>query len=226
MATNQRVIVMGSVVGGGLLLAWLASREKASAAAASGDSPADPFAPGMTPPQLAAVAAQDQYYEDKLSGGTVRDQSGAHVVPSSVGPSVGPVRESPDPASSKLPSVPLQPVHLAPAVSAPSSSIPAPKMPPITVKAEAGNVVKLPAAPAPTAASAKRAPLKAAQELLAYVKPILSAKRGSELGTKGAPNSFVKAAQLDMGLEPDGIYGPDTRARGKQLLGVTFPARV
>ena len=77
-------------------------------------------------------------------------------------------------------------------------------------------------APAP---AAKRSAKDAAASLLAYVKPILAAKRGAELGTKGAPNGQVKAAQLDMGITADGIYGPDTRKRGQQLSGVSFPPR-
>jgi hypothetical protein len=79
---------------------------------------------------------------------------------------------------------------------------------------------------APTPA-AKRNPAQAALDLLAYVTPILAAKRGSELGLKNKPNAFVKAAQLDMNdLPTDGIYGPRTRAKGTALTGKKFPPRV
>jgi hypothetical protein len=101
---------------------------------------------------------------------------------------------------------------------------------PIDVTATSANVAPSSsvaphgAAPVP---SAKRSAGQAALELLAYVTPILAAKRGSELGLKNHPNAVVKAAQLDMGDVPaDGIYGPRTRAKGTALTGKKFPARV
>jgi hypothetical protein len=45
-------------------------------------------------------------------------------------------------------------------------------------------------------------------------------------GTKARPNAELAKAQADMGgIAADGIYGPATKARGKQLIGRTFPAR-
>jgi hypothetical protein len=71
------------------------------------------------------------------------------------------------------------------------------------------------------ASTPTRSPVQAAKELLTYVK-----KAGVKLGSKGSPNKFVALAQADMGmLKPDGIYGPQTRQRGIDLLGVQFPAR-
>lgn len=144
-------------------------------------------------------------------------------------PSLDPLIEPPGPpppVDAPAATITLKPVTVAPSSpSSPSSSrlnsLPRAPGPPLEVDAGTPNVAKT-----PTAAAAKRTPQKAAQDLLAYVKPILAARKGSELGTKGAPNPFVKSAQIDMGgVAADGIYGPDTRARGKQLINVTFPAR-
>jgi hypothetical protein len=72
--------------------------------------------------------------------------------------------------------------------------------------------------------SATRSAKQAATELLQYAKAAIA--QNASLGTKAAPNSMVKAAQIDMGVSPaDGIYGPATRNRGKALTGTTFPAR-
>lgn len=66
----------------------------------------------------------------------------------------------------------------------------------------------------------------AAQQLYRYVAGVISAGKASTLGTKGHPNPEVKRLQLAMGrIQGDGIYGPATRARGKELLGRDFPAR-
>ena len=95
---------------------------------------------------------------------------------------------------------------------------------PLDVEATASNIAK-PAAVAP-APSAKRSAQQAAKDLLALATQLLKARRGPELGVKGSPSGAVKAAQIDMGVTPaDGIYGPETRAKGKQLIGTTFPAR-
>ena len=69
-------------------------------------------------------------------------------------------------------------------------------------------------------------PRAAAQQLFRYVAGVISAGKASTLGTKGNPNPEVKRLQLAMGgIRGDGIYGPATRARGKELLGREFPAR-
>jgi hypothetical protein len=66
----------------------------------------------------------------------------------------------------------------------------------------------------------------AAQALYDYVTAAIRSGRGATLGDKSGPNAFVRDAQRDMGrLTTDGIYGPKTRARGKELLGREFPAR-
>lgn len=65
-----------------------------------------------------------------------------------------------------------------------------------------------------------------AQRLYDYARGMISADRATELGTKGKPNATVRAYQGGMGkLKRDGIYGPKTRARGKELLGKSFPVR-
>jgi hypothetical protein len=124
--------------------------------------------------------------------------------------------------------MPTYPVTVPAAAAKPAAAKPPVKRPfgdqPLDVQAGQSNVVPPKAAPAP---ASKRSAQQAALDLLAYVTPILAAKRGSELGVKGAPNAVVKAAQLDMGDVPaDGIYGPRTRAKGKALISKNFPARV
>lgn len=45
-------------------------------------------------------------------------------------------------------------------------------------------------------------------------------------GNRNRPNDKIAAVQRAMGkLEDDGIYGPNTRARGRKLIKKTFPAR-
>jgi hypothetical protein len=71
-----------------------------------------------------------------------------------------------------------------------------------------------------------RAPRVAARELLNLVSPLIRAGRLAELGTKEAPSDEIANLQRDMrGLKSDGIYGPKTQARGKELLGIEFPSR-
>lgn len=78
------------------------------------------------------------------------------------------------------------------------------------------------AASPPTASSSpERA---AAAELFNYVTKTETNPR--KWGTRAAPNRAIKLLQGQMGeIVADGIYGPATRGRGKQLLGKTFPAR-
>lgn len=83
----------------------------------------------------------------------------------------------------------------------------------------------------PKSTALARSPTQAARDLLAYAKSAIATKNNAtiaaRLGTKSAPNAFVRAAQRDMagGLKPDGIYGSATRMRGQALLKTTFPAR-
>lgn len=90
----------------------------------------------------------------------------------------------------------------------------APRASPIPAQA---RVTTTRATPAP----AGRSPQAAASDLLTYFNA------GRPLGTKDAPSTFVEAAQRDMGggIATDGIYGPDTRARGRALIGKVFPPR-
>ncbi len=74
--------------------------------------------------------------------------------------------------------------------------------------------------PAPTPPPDQRTPVQAARDLLGHVRA------HGDLGTKARPSQPVMSAQRDMGeLTTDGVYGPKTRARGKQLIGETFPPR-
>lgn len=109
---------------------------------------------------------------------------------------------------------PPAPRPLAPA----SESDPVPE-PPILLSSTAPT-----RAPAPAGRSAR----VAAAELLEYVRGVGTKGRARKLGYRGKPNAMIRAAQEDLGFsdaDSDGIYGPQTRAAGKELLGVTFPAR-
>jgi hypothetical protein len=80
----------------------------------------------------------------------------------------------------------------------------------------------------PTSTSLARSPTQAAKDLLAYARQAVKSKDAAmRLGTKNAPNAFVRAAQRDMagGLKADGIYGSATRMRGQALLKTSFPPR-
>lgn len=67
---------------------------------------------------------------------------------------------------------------------------------------------------------------EAAERMYIYAAEMIRAGRASELGTRAAPNSNVRALQKAMRLIADeGIYGTQTRARGKELLGRDFPTR-
>jgi peptidoglycan hydrolase-like protein with peptidoglycan-binding domain len=71
-----------------------------------------------------------------------------------------------------------------------------------------------------TIPTVRRSGRQAALDLLAYVsgdKP--------DFGYKGHPSAVVRAAQVDMGVVPDGIYGPTTRNAGRELTGRAFPPR-
>lgn len=158
-------------------------------------------------------------------------------------PSLDPYVEPPGPPMPSMPAVTLPPPPIAPnpaaamptyPVTIPANAAAAKTLPikrpfgndPLDVNASAANVAK-PANAAAAAPAAKRSPAQAAADLLAYVTPILAAKRGNELGLKNKPNPVVKAAQLDMNdLPTDGIYGPHTRAKGTLLTGKKFPPRV
>jgi hypothetical protein len=66
----------------------------------------------------------------------------------------------------------------------------------------------------------------AAERLYAYVLREIREGRSANLGSKGNPNPEVLAGQKGMTkVTADGIYGPKTRERGKELTGKPWPAR-
>jgi len=111
----------------------------------------------------------------------------------------------------------------APAPRSSSSSSSSPAAAPKVLRIEPQPAAKLAAAappPPPEVPVNEHSPKEAAAALLQYVQS------SGNLGTKAKPSDIVKAAQHDMGkLTADGVYGPKTRERGKQLLGKPFPAR-
>lgn len=133
------------------------------------------------------------------------------------------------PSIKALPALPPEP-EPEPLPPPPPRALPTPqrRVPPpqqlqaTTIPAHAVEVVD--SAPA-NAIEASRSPRQAAQQLYEYVVPLIRNGRGSVLGTKNAPNEIVARAQQDMRIAVDGVYGPATRARGKELLGREFPAR-
>jgi hypothetical protein len=80
---------------------------------------------------------------------------------------------------------------------------------------------------APNTSTAARSPRQAATDLYTYVTQALRQGLDGPLGSKAKPDDYVASAQRDMRLiSSDGIYGPKTAARGKELLGREFPPRV
>lgn len=75
--------------------------------------------------------------------------------------------------------------------------------------------------PAPASSSPAPAPSKAKASAIALRNFLAQTHR---FGTKNDRPAEVSAAQRAMGLKPDGIVGPSTRARAK-TLGVTLPLR-
>jgi hypothetical protein len=77
-----------------------------------------------------------------------------------------------------------------------------------------------------SAAAPTRAPSDAARELYALVVPLIRDGNLDALGTNDQPSQQIAILQRDMrGLKSDGVYGPKTAARGKELLGREFPSR-
>jgi hypothetical protein len=94
-------------------------------------------------------------------------------------------------------------------VGVPTGSIP---------KSAPAPVVSKPSAATSIVTTSKRGPKEAAKDLQLYISNAKNSR-----GKKGAPASFVREAQLDMGMgtaASDGIYGPKTQARMQSLLGV------
>lgn len=108
---------------------------------------------------------------------------------------------------------------VAPAASPPALPPPNPEQPALAQEP-----------PAP--AAAKRTSRQAAQELYDYVTPLIRRGQSHVLTDESNRNEIVHKAQQDMGGKQllaalakgqGGIYGPLTRARGKELLGREFP---
>lgn len=249
---NSRVMLIGFVGAGAIALAFLASRSNAADAVL----PPEPKQPDPPPPpELPPPAPELEQPEDDDDEYPI-PQAPQPSGPVPIYPPGPRVEVGPPPSDAPEPSLPPvvepkkpfgdNPINVdagpdnrapvpiivpggpsSPPVVLPPAPIPAPPV----VVAPPPPAAKPPVvvSPEPKPAPAKRAEKQAATDLLAYVTPLLKSGKGSELGVKGKPNPIVKAAQIDMGMplkEQDGIYGPATRARGKQLLGTTFPARV
>jgi peptidoglycan hydrolase-like protein with peptidoglycan-binding domain len=118
-----------------------------------------------------------------------------------------------------------------------AKALPAPQTPVLRSPAKASVAPSVQQAPPANALSqqsepvatesATRKPTQAAQDLYTYATALIRGGHGDQLGNKSAPDETVRSAQRDMKgkLATDGIYGPKTMARGKELLGREFPAR-
>jgi hypothetical protein len=114
------------------------------------------------------------------------------------------------------------PAHAVQVLSAPA---PAAALPANTVNvgpAVITQVAPLPDAPGPSG----RSPKQAAQALRDFAANAIRSGDDAALGSKASPSDTVANAQRDMRLiASDGVYGPKTQARGKELLGIEFPKR-
>lgn len=121
-------------------------------------------------------------------------------------------------APTAIPSNPVAVVKAAPASALPATSSAAKA----AAVAKPAAVPEVPSAVTPKARGAQ----DAARDLYAYVVPLVRDNKQLELGTKAAPSDYIAACQRDMRLiTSDGIYGPATVKRGKELLGREFPTR-
>lgn len=226
-ATTTKTGSAAAVVAVAGLVLLLLKRSKAKASTSTQALPSS----ARTPPQLPADTRRSTAQEgqplawDRTEhpladrGLDDADAAALQVIPVAVDASPQPAA-----APSTAPAAPAQ----RPAPAAPPAP-PAAAVKPAASKRKpthAAAPAQRPAPAAPPAASVQRAPEQAARELYDYASAALKAKKGSQLGTKGRPSAVVQSAQRDMGqITADGIYGPSTRARGKQLTGVTFPER-
>jgi hypothetical protein len=140
-----------------------------------------------------------------------------------------PAAAKPKAAAKPSGTIPSNPVTVTsstsakPAASTTAKPKPKPSTAPTPNKPPGAVSVDLPA----QVVNTERSPKQAAQALHTYVTGVVRSGRGAtDLGSKQKPNDFIAAAQRDMrNVSSDGIYGPKTQARGKELLGQEFPNR-
>jgi hypothetical protein len=118
------------------------------------------------------------------------------------------------PATTKAPGNAVAPALTMPASAAAPAARTTPSAPART------------ATPAAAPNSSTRAPSDAARELYSLVVPLIRDGNLDALGTNAQPSQAIAILQRDMRvIKSDGIYGPKTAARGKELLGREFPPR-
>lgn len=213
-----------------LAIGLLVLKQKAEAAANGGGAPLPPpppplpnVKPSPSPPSPQVRAAQLLAVHLAQSGanfgsagnpntfvGTFQTAMGGLTADGIVGPATR--------ARAKALGVEL-PVRKVP-VAQPPAAKPAPAKPALKATAKLKPSTSA-TTPSGTALTASVLPAKQAAELLrAHL-----AEPGANWGYAGHENKFVATSQRDMGLVPDGIVGPATRARALEL-GVTLPARM
>lgn len=96
----------------------------------------------------------------------------------------------------------------------------------IIVPASTWTKIKARAVKAKAERSPALRPREAAEKLYSYVTARIRSGQARTLGDKANPNVQVREYQRAMGkIATDGIYGPATRKRGKELTGKEWPAR-
>lgn len=172
--------------------------------------------PEAAAPAAAAPAAPAAEVSPEVFPAAQQPQEHAENTPAAVdqwGPPAAPVPSPSNPVAVVQP-----PPEMDAAQEQPEQTPPVPIEPGQAAQAAAMNPG------APIEEVMRPDPVAAARELAEYAAA--NKGKGAKLGTKGAPSSTVKALQLQMGggLVADGIYGPKTRDRGREL-GVTMPPR-
>lgn len=240
MRSQQAIVFLAAAAGVGVVAAAM-NRGRAAAALPPPTSSATKYTPEQAAKALRVYVTQASAVDwgSKAAPNAIIKAAQADMLQIAADGIYGPATQKRGAAltGSAWPSRPAEKVTVKKPAAA---SIPANKVTVTTGKPTVSSPAPKPAAkpsaatapkptPPPGAAevvTTQRTTKQAAQALHSYVTPLIRSGRGAELGSAAKPNDFVAAAQRDMKLiASDGIYGPKTMARGKELLGVEFPSR-
>jgi hypothetical protein len=136
-----------------------------------------------------------------------------------------PAKKKGKPAQSAATTIPSNTVQIVQSGTSSPTSQTFPLTPPADQPALRAEVSPQMATNSPeTEPAPARTAKQAAQTLYDFATAQFRAGKAGELGSKARPSDTVAACQRDMRLiASDGIYGAQTRARGKELLGREFP---
>jgi peptidoglycan hydrolase-like protein with peptidoglycan-binding domain len=219
----QNSTVLISSLGAVTALAVIALTGRRRASLMSIDE-AYPLPPRVPPPASSTswqLPAIDPPVPDSIPEHTVT------VQPSATTPAASTAAPKPRPALPP-PALPMAPQveTMVRELSRPNMTPAKPPLPPPSgvPDDEAERMVRELTRPDSTAAS--RSPRQAATDLYTYVTQAMRQGLDAPLGSKSKPDDYLAACQRDMRLiASDGIYGPKTAARGKELIGREFPPR-